>query len=233
MLEAKSFFDNVMMAGLKEEQDTEANKAMLNRVTMAGVEIPELERQTTEEDRLKLIKDAVAQIINVIKQVDHQFKVTFVRHLNRRRGHQRAVIEVKLESESQASLLRSDFVKAQKDKNPDLPTKLNITPVVRMATRLRVEIMHGVANLIKRRDSTVVRALCLQYIPKPVIKVVRKSMAGAESTQTMTFIEAVCWVKENDLIRAVDLSKAYERAGTTFNRVLTQSFVLLTPSNLI
>ena len=102
-----------------------------------------------------------------------------------------------------------------------------------MATRVRVEIMHSVANLIKRQDSTVVRALCLQYIPKPVIKVVRKSMAGAESTQTMTFIEAVCWVKENDLIRAIDLSKAYERAGTTFNRVLTQSFVLLTPSNLI
>ena len=100
-----------------------------------------------------------------------------------------------------------------------------------MATRVRVEILHSIANLIKRRDPSVIRAMCLQYIPKPVIKVVRKSMSGSESVQTMTFIEAVCWVKENELMRVVDLSKAYERAGSTFNRVLTQTFVLLTPSN--
>ena len=108
---------------------------------------------------------------------------------------------------------------------------MNITPVVRLATRVRIEMMHSIANTIKRHDQTVVLAMCLQYIPKPVIKVVRKSMSGSESVQTMTFIKAVCWVKENELMRVVDLSKAYERAGATFNRVLTQTFVLLTPSN--
>ena len=230
-LEAKSFFDDVMMAGLKEDQDTEANRAMMNRVTMAGVEISGLAGLTSDAERIALIKDSVASVIDLVKQEGHQFKVLFVRHLNWRKNQPTAVIEVKLENEQQATMLRADFVKKQKDKESTLPSKLNIVPVVRMATRVRVEILHSIANLIKRRDPSVIRAMCLQYIPKPVIKVVRKSMSGSESVQTMTFIEAVCWVKENELMRVVDLSKAYERAGSTFNRVLTQTFVLLTPSN--
>ena len=230
-LEAKSFLDDVMMAGLQEQQDTEANRAMLNRVTMAGVEVPGLENQTREEDRLRLIKEVVAQIIDIVKQDDHQFKVLFVRHLNRRRGQPRAVLELKMESEQQAATLRADFVKRQKDKDPNLPAKLNFAPVVRMSTRVRIEILHSIANLIKRRDVSVIRAMCLQYIPKPVLKIVRKSQTGAEMVQTMTFIEAVCWAKENDLVRALDLSKAYERAGSAYNRVLSQCFVILTPIN--
>ena len=231
MLEAKSFFDNVMMAGLKEEQDTEANRAMLNKVTMAGVEIPGLANLTRDEDRIKLIKDTVAQIIEVVRVDDHQFKVLFVRHLNWRRGQPRAVIKVKLESEQQATTLRADFVKKQKDKDPNLPVKLNIAPVVRMATRVRVEMMHSIGNLIKRRDPTVVKSLCLQYIPKPVLKIVRKTMGGTEAVQTMTFIEAVCWVKENELQREVDFRMAYERAGSSFNRVMAQTFVLLSTTH--
>ena len=231
VLEAKSFSDNVMMAGLKEDQDTEANRAMMNKVTMAGVEVPGLAGLTTDEDRIKLIKETVGSIFDMIKYEGHEYKVLFVKHLNWRRRQPTAVIEVKLENEKQATMLRADFVKRQKDKDPNLPSKLNIVPVVRMATRVRVEILHSVANLIKRRDPSVIRALCLQYIPKPVIKIVRKSVGGAELVQTMTFIEAVCWVKENDLTRAVDLSKAYDRAGSSYNRVLTQTFVLLHSTN--
>ena len=231
VLEAKSFSDNVMMAGLKEDQDTEANRAMMNKVTMAGVEVPGLAGLTTDEDRIKLIKESVGLIFDMIKYEGHEYKVLFVKHLNWRRRQPTAVIEFKLENEKQATMLRADFVKRQKDKDPNLPSKLNIVPVVRMATRVRVEILHSIANLIKRRDATVIRSLCLQYIPKPVIKIVRNSVGGAELVQTMTFIEAVCWVKENDLIRAVDLSKAYDRAGSSYNRVLTQTFVLLHPTN--
>ena len=36
-LEAKTFYDNVMMAGLQQEQDTEANRSMLDRVTISGI----------------------------------------------------------------------------------------------------------------------------------------------------------------------------------------------------
>ena len=179
---------------------------------------------------MKMLEN-IYKMIDIVKQDDHQFKVLFVRHLNRRRGQPRAVLELKMESEQQAATLRADFVKRQKDKDPNLPAKLNFAPVVRMSTRVRIEILHSIANLIKRRDASVIRAMCLQYIPKPVLKIVRKSQTGAEMVQTMTFIEAVCWAKENDLVRALDLSKAYERAGSAYNRVLSQCFVILTPIN--
>ena len=41
-LESRSYYTNVMTATLKEEQDTEANRALLNRVTFSGVTIENL-----------------------------------------------------------------------------------------------------------------------------------------------------------------------------------------------
>ena len=229
-LEAKVFFDNVMMASLKEEQDTAANRAMLNRLTMTGVTLEGLEN-LSDEERIKAIKDKVNEIIDIVKKDDKQYKVVFVRHLNPQvRGQQKAAIEVKLETEKQASDLRSDFVQQRKDKNPDLPAKMNVAPVVRLATRVRIEILHSVANLLLRHDRSIVRAMCLQYIPKPVIKIIRRSVGGNEYARTMTFVEAVCWVKQEGYSGSIGLSRAYERAGSAFRGTLTQTFVLLQSS---
>ena len=74
------------------------------------------------------------------------------------------MLEVKFESEQQASNFRADFVKKQKDKDPNLPAKMNVAPVVRLATRVRVEILHSVANLLQRHDSTIIRAMCLYIL---------------------------------------------------------------------
>lgn len=105
--------------------------------------------------------------------------------------------------------------------------KINITPVVRVATRVRIEMLHSIAQLLKRRDPTVISSMCVQYIPKPVIKVVRRTYAGLQNTRSMSFIEAVSWVKEQGLERFVDLSKAYDRAGATFRSTMAQTFVLM------
>ena len=73
--------------------------------------------------------------------------------------------------------------------------------------------------------------MCLQFIPKPMIKVVRKSAAGLEFVRPMTFIKAVCWVKENNLVNSINLSSAYERAGASFRGILPQTFILLSATN--
>ena len=104
---------------------------------------------------------------------------------------------------------------------------MNITPVVRLATRVRVEMMHSIAATIKRVDKTVVNAMCLQYVPKPVIKVVRKTVAGIDVTKTMSFTESIAWVKANGLSDRIDLTKAYERAGASARGTLSQNYVLL------
>ena len=108
---------------------------------------------------------------------------------------------------------------------------MNVAPVVRVATRVRIEILHSVANLLQRYDHTIIKSMCLQYIPKPVIKIVRRSVSGTEYVRTMTFIEAVCWVEENGLSNSINLSKAYERAGSRFRGTLTQTFVLLSSTS--
>ena len=128
-----------------------------------------------------------------------------MRHLNKQvRGQKSAVIEVKLADAQQAKLLRAEFVK----KFNVFGKKINITPVVRLATRVRIEIMHSVCFYLKRNDPTITKASCLQFVPKPVIKVTRKTAGGTETSRTMTFADSINWVKENGLMDSIDLSKA-------------------------
>ena len=222
-LEAKAFYDNLTMALLKEEQDTEANKAMLNRVTFSGLNIEGLERML-EPDRIKAMREKVGEVIDLVKAEGQVYEILFVKHLNRHiRGAKTAVIEVKLKDEKQTKDLRAEFVKKRKS----LDDKINITPVVRLTTRVRVEMMHSIAAVLKREDPTVTRAQCLQFVPKPVIKIVRKTEGGLEVVRTMSFGEAIGWVKVNGHSESLDLKKARERAGAKFRGTMAQNFVLM------
>ena len=222
-LESITFYNNLTMAALKEDQDAEANRAMLNRVTFSGVVIAGLEKMA-EPEKIKAMREKVTEIIDSLKEPDQVFEIQFVRHLNNQvRGQTSSVIEAKLADAKQAKTLRSEYVKKYKS----LADKINITPVVRLATRVRVEMLHSIAQLLKRRDPSVVSAMCVQFIPKPVIRVVRKSYAGNQFTRSMSFIEAVTWVKEQGLERALDLNKAYDRAGASSRSTRSQTYVLL------
>ena len=205
---------------------------MLSKVTMAGVPMPGLGALSALE-KIQAIKDKAAEIVELVKEVGKEYKVVFVRYLNQKiRGSEKAVLEVRFENEQQAASIRSNFVQKQKEKESNLPAKMNISPVVRLATRVRVEILHSVANLLLRHDLSIVKAFCLLYIPKPVIKIVRKAAGGNEFARTMTFIEAVCWVEENGYSGTINLAKAYERAGSSFRGTLAQTFVLLHPTSM-
>ena len=222
-LETRSYYTNVMTATLKEDQDTEANRAMLNRVTFSGVVIENLWRMS-EKDKVTAMRSKIGALIELLKEPEESYDVLFVRHLNNQiRGQSTAVIEVRLQDNKQAKDIRSAFVKKQKS----LPEKINITPVVRAATRVRIEIMHSVAEAMKKVDHSIVKAFCLQYVPKPVIKIVRRSLTGGEYNSTMTFIDSITWVKENEHIVRIDLKKARDRAGASFRGTLAQNFVIL------
>ena len=222
-LESRSYYTNVMTATLKEEQDTEANRALLNCVTFSGVTIENLWRMS-EKDKVTAMKKKIGEIIELLREQDQSYDVKFVRHLNNQiRGQSTAVIEVTLQDAKQAKELRTEFVKKQKS----LAEKINITPVVRLATRVRIEILHSVAEAMKKLDHSIVKAYCLQYVPKPVIKIVRKSLTGNEFNTTVTFIDAIAWVKENEHRVLVDLKKARDRAGASYRGTMAQHFVIL------
>ena len=224
-LEAKTFYDNLTTASLKEELDSEANKAMLNKVTFSGVVIPGLEG-LNDTDKIRVMRAKVQEIIELLQEPNQEFEVQFVKHLNKQvKGQKTSVLEVRFANSQQAMGLRAEF--AKKQKTVTLPSKVNITPVVRLATRVRIEMMHSIANLIKQHDRAVTRAMCLQYIPKPVIKLSYKSAAGEDYSRSMSFIEAISWVKENGYQQTIDLKKARDRAGASFRSTLSQNFVLL------
>ena len=81
-LKAKVLYNNVMMASLKEEKDTEANKAMLSKVKMAGVLMPGLS-SLSELDKIQTIKDMAAEIEDLVKEGGKYCKVVFVCHLKK------------------------------------------------------------------------------------------------------------------------------------------------------
>ena len=60
-LEEKSYFSNLMVATLKEEQETAANKVMLNRVTVSGVEIENV-CNMSESEKIRVMREKVAGI---------------------------------------------------------------------------------------------------------------------------------------------------------------------------
>ena len=222
-LESASYFNNLTMAALKEEQDTEANRAFLNKVSVSGLVIEGIQTMT-ESDRIQAMRAKVQEVIDLVKEPEQVFEIQFVRHLNRTaRGQKFADVEVKFGDVSQAKTFRDNFVKKRKT----LPEKINVTPVVRLATRVRVEIMFAICTQLKRHDPSIIRAMCLQYVPKPVIKTVSKTASGGESVRTMTFVDAIRWVKANGYIGRLDLNKAYDRAGASFRGTLAQNFVLM------
>jgi hypothetical protein len=223
-LESKSFYDNMMMATMKEEQDTEANKAMLDRVTVLGIRIPNLSRMK-DKDKIEPMRNKIQEVFDKLADEGQKFVAGFVRHLNRQiRGNRPAVIEVKVESGKQAEEIRKNFIKRKDERDFE---GVNIVPTVRQSTRVRVEIMLAAATLIKQQDSTVTKIQCLQYIPKPVLKITREDREKQEYTRYMSFIEVVIWIKENGKEKVINLRKARDRAGASFRNTLQQTFVIM------
>lgn len=224
ILESKSLQDNFMMAALKEEHDSAANRAMLDRLNIIGIRIQNI-KGMKDEERNPIMKQKVESLVSKLREEGQEIEVVFVRHLNRQaRNPENTVLEVRFKSEQQAGFVRANFIK--KKESPDFEN-INITPTVRLATRVRVELIQAVARVIKQEDSMVSKTQCLQFVPKPILKVFRKDRRGTEYSTVMTFIDCVVWVMENDLEKKLDLKWAYKRAGSAFKGTLNQHFVLM------
>jgi hypothetical protein len=206
----KSFFDNLKMAALQEEQDTEANRAMLNWVVVNGIRIPNISRMT-ENEKVPLmktkVKELAVELTSGTEGEGQEWEVVFVRDLNKqRRGLDSTIIESKFASEKQALEFRKNYTEKKSSKQYE---GLIVTPSVRLATRVRVEIMFAICNLLTQHDKTILRTTCVQYVPRPMIKISRK-IGEQESVKMMSFVEAVSWVKESEPEKVIHLGKAHD-----------------------
>jgi hypothetical protein len=179
----------------------------------------------TDSEKVKAMKDKVAGVVEKLKEEGQAVEIVFVRLLNRRaRTSDFTMIEARFANVKQASEVRTNFIKKRDSTEME---DINVIPTVRLATRVRIEVMQAVARLIKQNDATVSKTQCLQFVCKPVMKVFRKDSAGNEFPRVMTFIDVVSWALENNVQKQVDLGKAYEKAGSSFRGTLAQHFVIM------
>ena len=112
-LETKSYYDNIVMANLKEAQDTEWNIANLRKVVIRGLKIENLEKATSQE-KAKAMKDEVVALADQVKG-DETIEVKFVRQLNGQvRKPKHLVVEARFGDDTQATTFRKAFIEASK-----------------------------------------------------------------------------------------------------------------------
>jgi len=228
VLESKSLQDNLMMATIKEEQDAEANRNMLDRLTIMGIKITDV-RKMKEAEKIPIMKSKLEELLQKLKEEGQAFEVVFVRHLNRQskgqnRNQDYVIMEARFASAKQASDIRTNFIKKRNAPGLD---GINITPAVRLSTRVRIELMQAVATELKKSDREITKTQCVQFVPKPVLKIFRNDSRGNEYSRIMTFSDCVVWVIENDAEKRLNLTKAYECAGSAFRGMMPQHFVIM------
>ena len=178
-LETKSYYDNIVMANLKEAQDTEWNIANLRKVVIRGLKIENLEKATSQE-KAKAMKDEVVALADQVKG-DETIEVKFVRQLNGQvRKPKHLVVEARFGDDTQATTFRKAFIEASKKQKQNQQEGaepgegrslegISVAPVVRLSTRVRVEILKAMAEIITA-SHTNFSAYCQQYAPRPVLK---------------------------------------------------------------
>ena len=232
-VEDKSFYDNLMFAAIKEDQDEVINRNNLDRVTITGVLIPNFHR-TAENEKPMAMKEAVNAIIALVTSEENKSErsVIFVRHRNKHiRNAKSVVIEARFQDSKQAIAFRKDFVSVVKklvaEKN--LPEELNgisTYPVQTPGTRVRAVLLKAMANVVDQVSSPNITAYCLPFINKPMLKIVTKHNDHT-SVQSFGFVESIMKLKSHNDLRRVSLNEAYQRAGSNFRGRLEQHFIVL------
>ncbi len=109
---------------------------------------------------------------------------------------------------------------------PDL-VDLQVITVVRLATRIRLDI---VKSITARIESGTEVAYVPNFLPRPIMHIKRKSAEG-EATgsrahiKTLTFVDSI--TEYGGLVGKGDLAKAYEKAKDHFKGMMSQHFMVL------
>ena len=233
--EDKSYYDNLMFAAIKEDQDDLANQRNLNRVTLTGVKIDNFNR-AAENEKPEAMKAAVKAIIALVTpEADQQDReVVFTRHRNSHiRNAKSAVIEAKFKTTAQGVAFRKEFVSAYKKLKADdeLPTELegvSTYPVQTLSTRVRATLLRAMARVVDSQTGPNITAYCQPYITRPMLKIVTKNSSNSNTNvQSFGFVDSIMKLRSNDDLHRVALDEAYQQAGSNFRGRLDQHFVIL------
>jgi hypothetical protein len=214
----RNISDNLVLARLREEIDSTANKSREDRVVINGLvcrqPLPSEIRQRTE-----VLREVVSELFNFLVP-DFGGKITFISQ-GKSASVSLPMVEVRLDKVEYAASIRRAFAEKSKAKllTGDLE-RIFITNSVNLATRVRIDVMKAISQKVA---SDRVKSYVVGFISRPVMHV-KKLSDG--SHRTYTFVDSI--MAYGNLIRPADLAAAYKRAGVAFDGQMQQNFVLMT-----
>jgi hypothetical protein len=157
---------------------------------------------------------------NIFKTIIPDFAGEII-YINQGKNNGRIIplVEVKLNSTENATLIRKTF--AEKKKQGSDFGRIFIANCVNLATRVRVDVLKSLARKIS--DQQVI-AYALPFVSRPTLQI-KSAEAGSSEIKSFTYTDAIA--KYGHLLKQFDLGEAYRRAGSFFKGQLEQQFVVL------
>ncbi len=162
----------------------------------------------------KIVEDVIKSIVP-----DFAGQIVYVNQ-GRTEGKMIPLVEVKLDSAENATLIRKAF--AEKKKSGADLGRLFIANSVNLATRVRVDILKALARKVS--DSNLV-AYAVPFVSRPVMQIRSKEAGVSTGARSFSFTDAVA--KYGHQLRQFELSDAYRRAGNHFVGQMEQQFLVL------
>jgi hypothetical protein len=220
-LHTRFMADNLMFARLRDEMDSETNRKREDRTLVTYLIDPEtLPKQTTERNEA-LRKEAKEFCIKI--KEDFVGEVMFATTTGRsERGN--LMLEFRLDSVEKAREIRKAFaISRSTNKLPAEMEKIQMSTVITLATKVRIEIMKAMARKIESQRET---AYVPTFLPRPILHIKVKVPGGKGlHLNSLTFAEAIQQYGEK--LNQDDLVSAYRKAGGNFKGQMRQHFVVL------
>ena len=217
----RSYADNLMTARIREELDAIANTKKEDRIILIGL-TNSIPMPSAPNEKKKWLNQMVCSLFNRIDPQSNG-KILFINHGKRGDGRKIPMVEVKVDSREAAFGIRNGFV--AKKKNGVNFGNLHVANSVTLATRVRTDILRGIANQFS--VTGVTELYVTAYNSRPVLHVNEKGTNSC--TYVLTFADAI--VKYGKNLKEEYLADAYRKVGNSFPGQLEQHFVVLKNRN--
>ena len=208
-------FDSMVTMRLAENQDVEQNKAREDRIVINGL-TNSIPCPTGQEEKEKWLRDMVVPLIDSI--VPESSKDIALVNLAGNKERDIPLCEVKFNSRETAIKIRREFA-AKKKGGKDFG-RVAVFNSVTLGTRVRIEVLWAIA---KKRGNENEIATVQSYLSKPTL--ILKDKDGKRRPLKLGYADAI--TRFGKTLREGDLASAYRKAGTSFQNVMQQNFVVL------
>jgi hypothetical protein len=209
--------DNMIFARLREEMDAATNKQKEDKIVITGITSNIYPPADLSQKKLWL-RNIVEDVIKTMIP-DFPGKILHVNQ-GKNLGKMIPLVEVRLDSASNANLIRKAFAEKKKS-NADIG-RIFIANSVNLATRVRVDILKALARKITDQQTI---AYAVPFVSRPVLQIRAKESGSTAEARSFSFTDAVA--KYGHLLKQFELADAYRRAGSHFKGQLEQQFLVL------